>query len=64
MAMHRDYTPKIRVRVLEYELGCGSKIIEELYFDTEAEAKQYCREFNKSNTKPEAPDWYMVAVIE
>ena len=50
-----------RVDLIEYERGWGSKIDETLYFDNEAEAREYVREFNSKNTATEVPDWYMIA---
>jgi hypothetical protein len=50
-----------RVDLIEYERGWGSKIDETLYFDNEAEAREYCKNFNARNTAKEVPDWYMIA---
>jgi hypothetical protein len=50
-----------RVDLIEYERGWGSKVDETLYFDNEAEARQYCKDFNAKNTETQVPDWYMVA---
>jgi hypothetical protein len=50
-----------QVDLVEYERGWGSKIEEVLYFDNEAEALEYCKQFNSKNTAPTAPDWYMIA---
>ena len=51
-----------QVDIVEYERGWGSRIDETLYFDDEAEAKKYVKDYNeKYNTAPSAPDWYMVA---
>jgi hypothetical protein len=50
-----------RVDLIEYERGWGSKIDQTLYFDNEAEARQYCKDFNARNTAKEVPDWYMIA---
>jgi hypothetical protein len=51
-----------RVDLIEYERGWGSKIDETIYFDNEAEARQYCEDFNAKNTATTVPDWYMIAV--
>ena len=50
-----------RVDLIEYERGWGSKIDETIYFDNEAEARQYCKDFNAKNTATTVPDWYMIA---
>lgn len=50
-----------RVDLIEHERGWGSKIDEVLYFDNEAEAREYARAFNARNTAATAPDWYMIA---
>jgi len=50
-----------RVDLIEYERGWGSKIDETIYFDNEAEAREYCKNFNAKNTAKEVPDWYMIA---
>jgi hypothetical protein len=50
-----------RVDLIEYERGWGSKIDSILYFDNEAEAREYVSTFNAKNTSKEVPDWYMIA---
>lgn len=51
-----------RVELTEYERGWGSKPFDTLYFDNEAEAKQYAIDYNrKHNNLKEAPDWYVRA---
>lgn len=51
-----------RVDIIESERGWGSKIDETIYFDNEAEARQYAMAYNmKYNTATEVPDWYMRA---
>lgn len=50
-----------RVDLIEYERGWGSKVDETLYFDNEAEAREYAKTFNAKNTSKEVPDWYMIA---
>lgn len=52
---------RYKVVVLEYERGYGSKVDEVIYFDTEANAKAFQREFNSLNTSNTVPDWYMIA---
>jgi hypothetical protein len=50
-----------RVDIIESERGWGQKVDETIYFDNEAEALEYCRNFNSRNTAAVAPDWYMRA---
>jgi hypothetical protein len=51
-----------RVDIIESERGWGQKLDETIYFDNEAEAKQYALDYNhKYNNKPQVPDWYMRA---
>ena len=50
-----------RVDLIEYERGWGQKLDETLYFDNEAEAREYVRAFNARNTEIAVPDWYMIA---
>lgn len=50
-----------KVTVLEFERGWGHKVEEVIYFDTEANAQAYVKDFNSFNTRGTAPDWYMVA---
>lgn len=50
-----------RVDLVEHERGWGSKIDETLYFDNEAEARQYTKDFNAKSINPTVPDWYMIA---
>ena len=50
-----------RVDLIEYERGWGSKVDETLYFDNEAEAREYVTKFNARNTETRVPDWYMIA---
>jgi len=49
---------KYLVDIIESERGWGSKVDETLEFDTEQEAKDYCKEYNKRNKEDVAPDWY------
>ena len=50
------------VEIIESERGWGSKVDEKIYFDNEAEAREYARAYNaKHNTETSAPDWYMRA---
>lgn len=55
-------TKLFKVQIIESELGFGQKVDEELFFDTEFDAKEYCITYNKKNNKTSTPDWYMKAV--
>lgn len=50
-----------KVEIIESERGWGQKLEDVKYFDTEQEAKNYCKEFNKDNPTDHVPDWYMIA---
>lgn len=51
-----------RVDIIESERGWGQKIDEIIYFDNEAEARQFVLDYNgKHNTAVDVPDWYMYA---
>jgi hypothetical protein len=51
-----------RVELTEHERGWGQKPWDTLYFDNEAEARQYAIDYNiKNNNLKEAPDWYVRA---
>lgn len=51
-----------RVSLTEYERGWGQKPWDDVYFDNEAEARQYAIEYNlKHNNKDSVPDWYVRA---
>jgi hypothetical protein len=56
-----DRPTAYRVDLIEYERGWGSKVDETLYFDNEAEAREYASTFNARNTATTVPDWYMIA---
>lgn len=54
-----------KVVLTEYERGWGQRHFDTKYFDNEAEAEQYARDYNyKNNNKASAPDWYVVARYE
>lgn len=58
-----------RVDIIESERGWGSKIDETIYFDNEAEARAYVKEYNDKYNPPlehgqGVPDWYMIAQYE
>jgi hypothetical protein len=51
-----------RVDIIESERGWGQKVDESIYFDNEAEARQYAIDYNrKYNNLDYVPDWYMRA---
>ena len=51
-----------KVVLTEYERGWGQKLWDEIYFDNEAEARQYAIDYNKKhNNLDSAPDWYVRA---
>lgn len=50
-----------RVDLVEYDRFMGSKIDDKKYFDSEADAIKFCKEFNSVNCSPTVPDWYMIA---
>lgn len=51
-----------KVEIIESEAGWGSKVDDTLYFDNEAEARLYVKEYNnKWNNSTEVPAWYMAA---
>ena len=53
----------VKVFIMEYERGWGSKVDEVKEFPTLTEAQEFCIEFNSKNTAATAPDWYMVAEV-
>lgn len=55
-----------RVDIIESERGWGQKVDDTLYFDNEAEARQYAIDYNERHNPPlkpgqGVPDWYMYA---
>ena len=50
-----------KVEIIESEAGWGSKVDDTLYFDNEAEAIRYVKNYNELNNSIEVPDWYMAA---
>jgi hypothetical protein len=52
-----------KVVVIESERGWGQRIDSERWFDSREAAEAFCKDYNKDNTAPVAPDWYMVARI-
>ena len=51
-----------KVELTEYERGWGQKPWDTIYFDNEAEARQYAIDYNlKHNNLSSAPDWYVRA---
>ncbi len=63
--MARIEKPKVtafRVELTEYERGWGQRPWETIYFDNEAEARQFAIDYNlKNNNKDFVPDWYVRA---
>lgn len=63
--MSRIQMPKVfafRVELTEYERGWGQKPFDTVYFDNEAEARQWAVDYNlKHNNKDYVPDWYVRA---
>lgn len=53
----------VKVLIIESERGWGRKVDSTREFPTRAEAEAFVTDFNKSNTSPTAPDWYMQAEI-
>ncbi len=51
-----------KVELTENERGWGSKPWDTVYFDNEAEARQWAIDYNKKhNNLDSAPDWYVRA---
>lgn len=51
-----------KVQLTEFERGWGQKPWDTIYFDNEAEARQYAIDYNrKHNNLDYAPDWYVRA---
>jgi hypothetical protein len=51
-----------RVELTEYDRFSGRKPWDTVYFDNEAEARQYAIDYNKKhNNLDSAPDWYVRA---
>jgi len=51
-----------RVELTEYERGWGQKHFDTVYFDNEAEARQWAINYNlKHNNEKTVPDWYVRA---
>ena len=62
MAIVKKPEATFKVNIIESEAGWGSKIDDTIYFDNEAEARQYAIDYNKKwNTATTTPSWYMVA---
>ena len=54
-----------KVVIIESERGWGQKVDETIYYDNEAEAKQFVKDYNEKYNPPgPAPDWYMMAHYE
>ena len=52
---------KYLVNIIESERGWGRTIDEVKEFDDIETARKFIRDYNKQNTAPTAPDWYMQA---
>ena len=51
-----------RVTLTEYERGWGGQPWDSVYFDNEAEARQYAIDYNKKyNNASSVPEWYVRA---
>ena len=62
MAIVQKPEATFKVDIIESESGWGSKIDDTIYFDNEAEARQYVIDYNlKWNTAKTVPAWYMYA---
>lgn len=60
---------KVKVLIIESERGWGQKVDEVKEFDTEAEAEQFCRDYNTKFNPPlkdgePTPNWYMYARMD
>ncbi len=58
-----------KVFIIENEVGWGSKVDEEMEFDTRKEAIQFCKDYNdehnsKDYSRDYTPYWYMYARVE
>lgn len=52
---------RFRVDIIESERGWSTKIDEQKFFDSADDAWAFVDDYNKGNTAPTAPDWYMQA---
>jgi hypothetical protein len=52
---------RFRVDIIESERGWGQRIDEQRFFNSADAAYKFQEEFNKVNTAPTAPDWYLQA---
>lgn len=55
---------KVKVLIIESERDWGQRVDEVKEFDTDKEADDYIKKYNKSNNKSVVPDWYMYATKE
>lgn len=53
----------VKVAIIESERGWGQKIDGIKEFETQEEAVNFCKEYNKDLPDGNAPDWYMQAVL-
>lgn len=62
MAQVKFDTTVFRVVLTEYDRFSGPSELDTIYFDNEAEARQYAIDYNtKNNDKSYVPDWYVRA---
>jgi len=54
-------TYRWRVDIIESEAGWGQKVDDVKFFDDEDLALAFVADYNKSNTAPVTPSWYMRA---
>lgn len=52
---------KYKVEIWERDRWSGPSLDSTKEFDTKEERDAFIKEYNKGNTLPQAPDWYMVA---
>jgi hypothetical protein len=50
-----------KVHIIESERDWGQRLDEVREFATEEEREAFIKDFNKDNTLPYVPDWYMFA---
>ena len=54
---------KVKVEIIEYELGWGQKVDSTKTFPNREKAVEFCEKYNAQNNKPVTPEWYMAARI-
>ena len=58
--IYKTMATAVKIAVLEYERGWGSKIDDWMVCESVKDALEFKQEFNAKNTEKTAPDWYMV----